>query len=947
MEDLNLLRQHLVAAFLAMEPPDCLISLARKCGGGSITEDVQGFIWSHCIDRGDENCHVPYLKNFLKKLIREVESTGGSLLDEFYERYACYMASLKVKCSCLYDCNALLTCLKVGSGVGLLGICLQHVEASKVILTDGDTSSLANLKLNLEMNGISNTDVSLDNTSSVSDVVMSPMIVVNQRLNHVHGLTKRDESYDETMLYEFAMALSFEQLHSLGADVIYDPSCLPHLIRVLSFLLTRRKSVADISKGNAQHPTPPQYNRIQCYSTDNPAQLKLEAATLESLSEELGRGPVALIASVIRNIDTFRCFLKLAHETNILVRDLTLIVKPFNLLPYMQSYNRADASTMADMELSIPPSEKKKKKKSKTKELDSNEIDTNTPTQNQSDTDYLIKPQNFTPSIDTSQWPILLKNYDKLNVRTGHYTPLPSGHSPLKRPLAEYIRYGILNLDKPANPSSHEVVAWIKRILRVEKTGHSGTLDPKVTGNLIVCIERATRLVKSQQGAGKEYVCVARLHSAVPDVAKVARALETLTGAVFQRPPLISAVKRQLRIRTIYESKLLEYDPDRHLVVFWISCEAGTYVRTLCVHLGLLLGVGGHMQELRRVRSGILGEKDNMVTMHDVMDAQWMYDNYRDECYLRRAIMPLEVLLTSYKRLVVKDSAVNAICYGAKLMIPGLLRFENDIEVGEEVVLMTTKGEAIALGIAEMTTAVMATCDHGVVAKIKRVIMDRDTYPRKWGLGPRASMKKKLIAEGKLDKHGKPNENTPVEWLRNVVLPTGGDSMIASMAASTEPVKTEGKVVEEVEKTEKKHKRKLEELDASPTADGNKKLKVEEEIVEVKEKVKKLKDEVDGEVVAEKKEKKKKKKKDVRDGEAASPDLEKSKKEKKKKDKKDKAESSEEEKSENKKKKKKKGNDAENGDGADLPAADAEDGSRSEKKKDKKKKKKVKDADRE
>lgn len=65
-----------------------------------------------------------------------------------------------------------------------------------------------------------------------------------------------------------------------------------------------------------------------------------------------------------------------------------------------------------------------------------------------------------------------------------------------------HYRSGFINLDKPSNPSSHEVVAWIRRILRVEKTGHSGTLDPKVTGCLIVCIERATRLVKSQQSAG-------------------------------------------------------------------------------------------------------------------------------------------------------------------------------------------------------------------------------------------------------------------------------------------------------------------------------------------------------------------------------------------------------------------------------------------------------------
>lgn len=534
---------------------------------------------------------------------------------------------------------------------------------------------------------------------------------------------------------------------------------------------------------------------------------------------------------------------------------------------------------MAEVDIS----HSKKKKHAKTEE---NDADTG---------DYMIKPQSFTPAIDTSQWPILLKNYDRLNVRTGHYTPISAGYSPLKRPLQEYIRYGVINLDKPANPSSHEVVAWIKRILRVEKTGHSGTLDPKVTGNLIVCIDRATRLVKSQQGAGKEYVCVARLHSAVPDVAKVARALESLTGAVFQRPPLISAVKRQLRIRTIYESKLLEYDADRHLVVFWVSCEAGTYIRTMCVHLGLILGVGGHMQELRRVRSGILGENDNMVTMHDVMDAQYVYDNSRDESYLRRVIMPLEVILTSYKRLVVKDSAVNAICYGAKLMIPGLLRFENDIDVGTEVVLMTTKGEAIAVGIAEMTTSVMATCDHGVVAKIKRVVMDRDTYPRKWGLGPRASMKKKLIADGKLDKHGKPNEKTPVEWSRNVVLPTGGDAVIAGAAAAPDNAAVEIKVEAENGEAGEARKRKHDDSSDSPAPVSTKKSKTkdvegggaEEKVKSSKKKNKDKGEEKEEEVGSEKKEKKKKKKdkKEEDKEELASPKSEKSEKKKKKKSK--------------------------------------------------------------
>ena len=187
---------------------------------------------------------------------------------------------------------------------------------------------------------------------------------------------------------------------------------------------------------------------------------------------------------------------------------------------------------------------------------------------------------------------------------------------------------------------------------------------------------------------------------------KLRGVIEFLQGALFQRPPLISAVKRQLRVRTIYDSKLLEFDQETQIGVFWTKCEAGTYIRTLCVHMGYLLGVGmsynyinsplkrvlyydschsyisisisvqllysdistgAHMQELRRIRSGVQSENDNMMTMHDVLDAQWMLDNLRDETYMRRVVKPLEALLTKHKRVVIKDTAVNAICYGAKV----------------------------------------------------------------------------------------------------------------------------------------------------------------------------------------------------------------------------------------------------------------------------------------
>jgi len=425
-----------------------------------------------------------------------------------------------------------------------------------------------------------------------------------------------------------------------------------------------------------------------------------------------------------------------------------------------------------------PIMKEKKKKKSKDKERDLGQI--------QADNSFVVEPSEAPPpKLDTSEWPLLLKNFDKLNVRSNHYTPLPHGASPLKRDIQNYVKSGFICLDKPANPSSHEVVAWIKRILRVDKTGHSGTLDPKVTGCLVVCIDRATRLVKSQQSAGKEYVCIYRLHESIPQK-RVAQELEKLKGALFQRPPLISAVKRQLRVRSVYESKLLEHDEEKNMGIFWVSVESGFYARTICVHLGLMLGCGGQMQELRRPRSGVMTESDSS-TMHDILDAQWVYDNHKDENYLRRVIRPLEALLTKHKRIIMKDSAVNAICYGAKILLPGVLRYEDGIEMGEEIVVCTTKGEAICLGIAQMTTATMASCDHGIVAKIKRVVMERDLYPKKWGLGPKASVKKEMIKQGQLDKYGKPNENTPKNWTSSYV-----DYNMKAGGVKVEEVKAEG-----------------------------------------------------------------------------------------------------------------------------------------------------------
>lgn len=267
------------------------------------------------------------------------------------------------------------------------------------------------------------------------------------------------------------------------------------------------------------------------------------------------------------------------------------------------------------------------------------------------------------------------------------------------------------------------------------------------------------------------------------------------------------------------------------------------------------------MQELRRVRSGVMSEKDHMVTMHDVLDAQWLYDNHKDDSYLRRVVYPLEKLLTAHKRLVMKDSAVNAICYGAKIMLPGVLRYEDGIEVNQEVVVITTKGEAICMAIALMTTAVISTCDHGIVAKIKRVIMERDTYPRKWGLGPKASQKRLMIKQGLLDKHGKPTDSTPAVWMQEYVDYSDSAKQEAVAKAAKDPqeaadVLKAPKVVAEAVKTPKR-KRESESDDTSPQLVKKEKKKKKDK--KAKSDVESVGDPRDGDSDSTKKKKKKKK----------------------------------------------------------------------------------------
>ncbi|MBC8223962.1 RNA-guided pseudouridylation complex pseudouridine synthase subunit Cbf5 [Candidatus Bathyarchaeota archaeon] len=303
------------------------------------------------------------------------------------------------------------------------------------------------------------------------------------------------------------------------------------------------------------------------------------------------------------------------------------------------------------------------------------------------------------------------------------------GTDPLGRSLEEYIKYGLIVVDKQAGPTSHEIVAWVKRLLELDRAGHGGTLDPKVTGVLPIGLQESTKVVQALLEAGKEYVCVLRTHDDVEE-SRVLEALGLFVGEIYQRPPVRSSVRRRLRTRVIYGIDYHEGDGRNWL--FRVACQSGTYIRKLCYDVGEVLGCGAHMHELRRSRSGPFTEAD-LVTMYDLSEALDFLKEEGDEALLRRVIRPLEDALRLLPKIWVRDSAVDALCNGAALAMPGVLRLSSGIERGSMVAVLTQRGEAVALMEAEASTEEIGGAEKGIAAKPLRVILRRGTYPRMWG----------------------------------------------------------------------------------------------------------------------------------------------------------------------------------------------------------------------
>lgn len=293
-------------------------------------------------------------------------------------------------------------------------------------------------------------------------------------------------------------------------------------------------------------------------------------------------------------------------------------------------------------------------------------------------------------------------------------------------PISDLLDYGIVNINKPQGPSSHQVTDYVKKILELNKAGHSGTLDPNVTGSLIIAFGKATRVINNLLKAGKEYVCLMHLHSEVEEK-KLRLVMNSFVKKIEQLPPVRSAVKRNKRQREIYWIEILEIKNNQD-ILFRVGCEAGTYVRKLCHDIGLELNTNAHMVQLIRTRVGPFNE-DSMYSLYELKDAYELYKQ-GNEKELRKIILSIETAVHHLPKIWVSDYTVNAICHGADLAIPGIVKLHSNIQEKELVAIMTLKNELVATGTSLLSTQKILVNNKGIAIKIEKVFMQRNIYPK-------------------------------------------------------------------------------------------------------------------------------------------------------------------------------------------------------------------------
>ena len=284
---------------------------------------------------------------------------------------------------------------------------------------------------------------------------------------------------------------------------------------------------------------------------------------------------------------------------------------------------------------------------------------------------------------------------------------------------------GVLNLNKSGGMTSHDVVDEVRRILKIRRVGHTGTLDPQATGVLPICVGNATKIARFLTAADKDYLITMRLgvqtdtmdaegkilaeNTEIPqDREKVEAVLAQFRGQIQQIPPLFSAKKHQgerlyrlarrgevvergpITVK-VYELELISFDPP--FVRLRVFCSKGTYARALCDDIGKELRCGGHLHSLVRLKAGQF-RLEEAITLSRLQEIQ-------EQGKLTEVLLPIEQALDHLPAVRVLPDSSRSVLHGASIALQDVVNLPSGLSEGSTVRVLGLRRKLLSL--AELT----------------------------------------------------------------------------------------------------------------------------------------------------------------------------------------------------------------------------------------------------
>ncbi len=291
--------------------------------------------------------------------------------------------------------------------------------------------------------------------------------------------------------------------------------------------------------------------------------------------------------------------------------------------------------------------------------------------------------------------------------------------------LQEKIARGIIVIDKEAGITSHDEVDRLRHIFKTRRIGHSGTLDPKVTGVLVCGLGKGTKVLEYILLSQKIYDCEIIFHKKITQD-QFETTLQKFIGTIVQLPPVKSSVKRVERERNIYGIELKNFASNGRSAHMTCAVERGTYIRKLCHDMGTELGVGAHMGDLRRTTAGPFNLNNSKP-----ITSQYLQKLRRKGrvpligwWYLKKIINyiePIERALNMIPKITVDGRLDGPIRSGADLFAPGVLNADNCV-TGDMVQIVNQNNTVLAVGTAVMDSKLMVQSQKGVAVEVSKVL---------------------------------------------------------------------------------------------------------------------------------------------------------------------------------------------------------------------------------